>query len=250
MDAVELLRKKILPFFEPEFKELTVQTGVCEVFGIEVNGFLNVDSYQTTTIQSDILRIFTHPSLKNIGFAQGTKEKPTQGMRLIDYKGAWLVVPTNNDQPELWCSGNYLKKISDETPFKIRPLAGGAALAALLEDHRSCLVIELSARKELYLQNLIVGDENHLSLCQEEGNIIIPRNNWTTFKDLYLLMDKKTQAEALTVLRAVNTGRFDQKMDRVQKFYKENAEFSMFCAKALPQNPIARNVWFSALGSV
>lgn len=249
MDAVELLRKKLVPFFESEFKELTKEKGKCEVFGNVVEGFVNVDSYKIRTIQSDVLRVFTQPSLDVIGFAIGTREAPKTAMRLIDYKSAWLIVPTTNDQPELWCGGKYPEKISYTTPFKIKPLSGNQALIQLLEDNRPYLAISLSPRKELYLKNLLVGDENNLVICQEQGTIIVPRANWIEFKDQYLKLDKKVKAEALTVLRALNTGRLHQTDERVQKFFADNIEFVKFCGQALPQNPIARNIWLSAVGA-
>jgi hypothetical protein len=250
MNAVDLLRKKVVPFFESDFKNVPKEKGICEVFGMEVEGFVNVDSYGIRTIQSDVLRVFTQPSYDVIGFAMGTREAPKVAMRFIDYKSAWLIVPANEDQPELWCGGKYPEKISYSTPFKVKSLSGNQALVELLEDERAFLSIELSPRKELYLKNLIVGDEKNLILCQETGCIVTPRLHWKDFKEKYLDLDKKDRAEALTILRGINNGRLEQTHDRVQKFFEKNMEFARFSGQALPKNPLARNVWLSALGGV
>lgn len=250
MDAIELLRKRVVPLFESDFKDLPKEKGVCEVLGIEVEGFVNKDSYGTMTIQSDVLRVFTQPSYDVIGFAMGTREAPKVAMRFTDYKSAWLIVPTSDEQPELWCGGKYPEKISYQTPFKIKSLSGNQALVELLEDDRPYLAINLSPRKELYLKNLLVGDKNNLILCQEQGCVITPRTHWKEFKEMFQGLEKKDRAEALTILRGINAGRFDQANDRVQQFFAKNMDFARFSAQVLPKNPIARNVWLSALGAV
>lgn len=250
MDAIALLRSRILPYFQPEFQNLPKATGKCEVFGGEIEGYLNVDSYGIQTVQSDILRIFTQPSYDVIGFAMGTREEPKQAMRLIDYKNAWLIVPVGEDQPELWCGGKYPEKTSSITPFKIRNLSGNQALLELLNDDRPYLAVGLSPRKELYLKNMLVGDTNNLVICQESGTIITPRKNWTEFKEIYLSLEKKMRSEALNILRGINTGRLDQSSETVQKFFQKNILFAQKSGALLPLNPHARNIWFSALGAL
>lgn len=250
MDAIALLRSRILPHFKSEFQNLPKATGRCEVFGCEVEGYVNVDSYGIQTIQSDILRIFTQPSFDVIGFAMGTREAPKQPMRLIDYKSAWLIVPVGDDQPELWCGGKYPDKTSLNTPFKVKRLSGNQALFELLNDARAYLTISLSPRKELYLKNLLVGDSNNLVICQERGTIITPRKNWKAFTENYLSLEKKKRSEALNILRGINTGRLDQASDLVQKFFENNMEFAQICGQLMPLNPHARNVWLAALGAL
>lgn len=250
MDSVELLRNKIVPFFKLDFEKVEREQGRCEVFGDEVNGYVNLDSYGIKTVQSDVLRIFTQPSYDVIGFAMGTREAPKIAMRLIDYKSAWLIVPVGKDQPELWCGGKYPEKTSLTTPFKIRGLSGNLALIELLNDDRPYLAISLSPRKELYLKNMLVGDRNNLILCQETGTTIVPRKNWKEFKDHYLSLDKKVRSEALNILRGINTGRLDQSSEKVQSFYEKNMEFAQISGQLLPQNPHARNVWLAALGAM
>lgn len=250
MDAIALLRSRILPYFKSEFQNLPKAKGKCEVFGYEVEGYVNIDSYGIQTVQSDILRIFTQPSFDVIGFLMGTREAPKQAMRFIDYKSAWLIVPVGDDQPELWCGGKYPDKTSLTTPFKVRNLSGNLALLELLNDARAYLAISLSPRKELYLKNLLVGDQNNLVICQESGTIVTPRKNWKEFTENYLALDKKTRSEALNILRGINTGRLNQTSDVVQKFFASNMDFAQKSGQMMPVNPHARNVWLSALGAL
>lgn len=250
-EAFQLIRERLVPMFKEEFSSLEVESGICEVFKIPVNGYVNIDSYKIKTIQSDALRVFTQPSYKNIGVFMGSWDAPKSAMRFIDYKGGVLVIPTAQDEPvEFWCGGKYLDKFSKESPILPKPLVGNAALIALLEDHRAMLVIFVSPRKELYLNHLLIGDKDNLVICDETGTTIVPRQGWTQFKEAFLGLDKKSKNEALVVLRGINSNRMDQKSDRVQNFYAENMDFAKTCASVLPKNPTARNVWLSAIGGL
>ncbi len=250
-EAIALIRERLVPIFQEEFSKLEMEVGLCEVFKEQVNGYVNIDSYKVKTIQSDVLRVFTQPSYKNIGVFMGTWDAPKSAMRFIDYKGGVLLIPTDKESPvEFWCGGKYLEKFSKESPIQSKALSGNSALIALLEDHRSMLVIFISPRKELFLNHLMIGDKNNLVICDEVGTTIVPRQGWKEFKQAFQNMDKKAQTEGLVVLRGTNNGRFEESSDRVQDFYKENMDFAQTCASTLPGNPIARNVWFSALGGL
>lgn len=251
IDAINLIRDRLVPMFKEDFAGVKMEEGLCEVLKVPVNGYVNIDSYKTKTIQSDFLRVFTQPSYKNIGVFMGTPEAPKSAMRFIDYKGAVLIIPTNHESPvEFWCGGKYVKKFSKESPIQVKPLAGNTALMALLEDNRQMLVIFISPRKELYLNNLLIGDQNNLVICDETGTTIVPRKGWLEFKDAYRKLDKKTKSEALVVLRGVNNGNIDQASNRVQDFYANNMNFAKTCASVLPKNPNARTVWLSAIGGL
>lgn len=250
-EAIKLIRERLVPMFKEDFANVQMEDGISEVFNMPVRGYVNIDSYKIKTIQSDVLRVFTQPSYKNIGVFMGTWATPKSAMRFIDYKGGILVIPTNQEFPvEFWCGGKYLEKFSKESPILSKPLAGNAALIALLEDHRAMLVVFVSPRKELYLKNLLIGDENNLIVCNEIGTTIVPRKGWAEFKKAYQQLDKKSKSEALVVLRGINQGRMNQTEDRVQDFYTKNMEFAKTCASLLPKNPNARNVWLSAIGGI
>lgn len=250
-EAIKLIRDRLVPMFQEDFSNLKTEDGICEVFRIPVRGYVNIDSYKVKTVQSDALRVFTQPSYKNIGLFMGTWEAPEKAMRFIDYKGGVLLIPTKNESPvEFWCGGEYVKKFSKETPIVSKALSGNAALIALLEDKREMLVIFVSPRKELFLNHLMIGDKNNLVICDEVGTTLVPRNGWVEFKEAFLQLEKKPKVESLVVLRGVNNGRLDQKSDRVQDFYAQNMEFMQICASVLPKNPIARNIWFSAIGGL
>lgn len=250
-EAIKLIRERLVPMFQEDFSGLQMEEGVCEVFKTPVKGYVNVDSYKVKTIQSDVLRVFTQPSYKNIGLFMGTWESPKSAMRFIDYKGGFLLIPTDSESPvEFWCGGKYLEKFAKESPIVPKPLSGNAALIALLEDKRGMLVISVTPRKELFLNHLMIGDKDNLVICDEVGTNSIPRTGWVEFKEAFLQLDKKVRAEALVVLRGVNSGRIEQSSDRVQDFYSENMNFARSCATLLPKNPIARNTWFSAIGGL
>lgn len=249
IDAIELLRKKVVPLFQKDFDTLEKGTGLCEIFKTPVDGYKVVDSYDVETIQSDVVRIFTVGSYETIGLNMGTWEAPNRSMRFMDYKGATMIVPTNDDQPEFWCGGNYLPKLSPTMPFKAKDLTGARALMHLLEDHREMLVISITPRKELWLKNLIVGDENHLVYCNENGANIVPRKGWKEFKEAYIALEKKVRNEALIVLRGTTKGSMSNSSDRVQKFFKDNMDFASVCMKTLPSSPLARSFWLSAIGA-
>lgn len=250
-EAIKLIRDRLVPIFQEDFSDLKTGNGICEVFRIPVSGYINIDSYKVKTVQSDVLRVFTQPSYKNIGLFMGTWEAPKSAMRFIDYKGGVLLIPTTPESPvEFWCGGKYLEKFSKESPIVLKDLGGNAALIALLEDKREMLVIFVSPRKELFLNHLMIGDKNNLIICDEVGTTFVPRNGWLEFKEAFLQLDKKPRAESIVILRGVNSGRFDQKNDRVQDFYAQNMDFAKTCASVLPKNPVARNVWFSAIGGL
>lgn len=250
-EAIKLIRERLVPMFQEDFSNLEMEKGVCEIFKMPVNGYVNVDSYKVKTIQSDVLRVFTQPSYKNIGVFMGTWEEPKSAMRFIDYKGGVLLIPTDaKSSVEFWCGGKYLEKFSKESPIVSKSLAGNAALIALLEDKREMLVIFVSPRKELFLNHLMIGDKNNLIICDEIGTNTVPRTGWVEFKDAFQQLDKKSKLECLIVLRGVNSGRLEQSNDRVQDFYAQNMEFAQVCASTLPNNPVARNVWLSAIGGL
>lgn len=249
IDAIDLLRKKVVPFFKNDLANVEKGTGPCEIFKTETDGYKVKDSYDVETIQSDVVRIFTIGSYETIGLNMGTWENPRIPMRFMDYKGATMVIPTNNDQPEFWCGGNYVAKLSPTIPFLAKDLTGARAMLSLLEDHREMLVISITPRKELWLKNLIVGSENHLVYCHETGAITIPRQGWKEFKEAYLALDKKKRSEALVVLRGTTKGMINNKSDRVQKFFNENTEFAQVCMNTLPASPLARTYWFFAIGA-
>lgn len=250
-EPIELLRKRLVPMFQDDFAGLETDKGPCEVFGGEVVGYVNIDSYKVRTIQSDVLRVFTQPSYKVIGLNMGTWENPKSAMRLIDYKQGILLVPTNEDESvEFWCGGKYVDKFSKESPILPRSLSGQLALVKLIEDQRPMLVVITTPRKELYLKNLMVGDANHLVICDEIGTTIVPRKGWNDFKEAYLALEKKVKTEALVVLRGVNSGRIEEVSERVQNFYTNNLDFIKIASTTLPTNPVARNVWLSALGGL
>lgn len=250
-EPIALLRKRLVPMFQDDFACLETAIGPCEVFGGEVIGYVNVDSYKIRTIQSDVLRVFTQPSYKVIGLNMGTWDNPKSAMRLIDYKQGILLVPTNEEEPvEFWCGGKYVEKFSKESPILPRNLSGQLALVRLIEDQRPMLIITTTPRKELYLKNLMIGDANHLVICDEVGATIVPRKGWIELKEAYMVLDKKTKVEALVVLRGVNSGRMDETSDRVQNFYSNNLDFIKTASATLPTNPTARGVWLSALGGL
>lgn len=250
-EPMELLRQRLVPMFSDDFLSLQMDTGKCEVFGNVVNGYVNVDSYKNRTIQSDILRVFTQPSYKVIGLNMGTWENPSSAMRFIDYKQGILIVPTNETEPvEFWCGGKYFEKFSRVSPIVPKNISGNAALIHLLEDQRAMLVIITTPRKELYLKNLMIGDSNHLIICDEIGATITPRKGWIEFKEAFCNLDKKTKAEALIVLRGVNSGRIEQLSERVQNFYSLNMDFAKIASSTLPSSPMARSIWYSALGGL
>lgn len=249
IDAIELIRKKVVPFFASDFAKVEKGTGPCEIYKNIVDGYKVVDSYDVETIQSDVVRLFTIGSYETIGLNMGTWENPRIPMRFMDYKGATMIIPTNDDQPEFWCGGNYVAKLSPTMPFLAKDLTGARALIHLLEDHREMLVIAITPRKELWLKNLIVGSKNHLVYCHETGAITVPRKGWIEFKVAFLELDKKKRTEALVVLRGLSKGTINNKSDRVQKFFKENPEFAQVCLSNLPSSPVARTFWFSAVGA-
>lgn len=250
-EAIQLIRNRLVPMFQEDFATVEMKNGICELLRTPVHGYVNKDSYKVKTIQSDVLRVFTQPSYKNIGVFKGTPEAPESAMRFIDYKGAVLIIPTDQEAPvEFWCGGKYVKKFSNKSPIHVKALAGNAALVALLENHQKMLVIYVNPRKELYLNHLLIGDENNLVICDETGTVIVPRNGWLKFKEAYRQLDKKSKSEALVVLRGINNGRLDQTHERVQLFYANNMEFAQTCALTFPKNPNARNVWLSAIGGV
>ena len=249
IDAIELLRKRVVPFFKKDLENTEMITGFCDVSKTIVNGYKVVDSYQVEKLQSDVVRIFTIGSYTSIGLAQGTWENPKIPMRFMDYKGATMVVPTNQDQPEFWCGGNYVAKLSPTIQFLAKDLTGARAQIHLLEDHREMLVIAISPRKELWLQNLIVGTVDHLVYCHETGAITVPRKGWAEFKEAYLKFNKKQRTEALVILRGITKGMIDSKSKRVQQFYEKHPEFATTCMNTLPNSPLARSFWFSAIGA-
>lgn len=249
IDAIDLIREKIVPLFQKEFDQLEKDHGTCEVFGNEVEGYVNISSDGIRTIQSDVLRVFSQPSYENIGIAQGTFEAPKIPMRFMDYKNAWMLIPTGDEKPEFWVGGKYFEKLSPTFPFIAKGLSGNAALIAMLEDHRAYLAINITPRKELYLNNLLVGDEGHLVICDETGTTIVPRKGWIEFKEAFLALDKVSKTEGLVVLRGITAGRMSQLSDRVQKFYTDNMEFAKLCAEVLPHDPQAKTIWLSAIGA-
>jgi hypothetical protein len=251
VNEIELLKKRLVPLFADDFKSLAKGNGPCEVFGGYTEGYINTDSYGKTTIQSDVLRCFCQPSLQVIGYAMGTYENPRTAMRLSDYKSGWLIVPTNEEEKiEFWCGGKYIEKISPVTPFRVKGFAGNEALLRLIEDDRSCLVIAISPRKELYLKNLIIGDKNNLILCLENGAVTVPRKNWHDFKNAYINLNKKIKSDALVIMRGLNTGRFSFLDEKVSSFFAQDKQFALAYRDMTPKNPMARNIWFSALGAV
>lgn len=249
LDPISLLKSKVVPLFKKELTELESEIGICEIFGTNEPVFCWEDSYGVHYSYSDAAKIFTLGSYDVIGLNQGTWAAPKSAMRLMDYKGAFMIVPVDNDPPELWCSGNYYKKLSPKTPFKTKELAGNAAYLELMEDHRKMLVIEVSIRKELYLKNLMIGDENHLVLATINGCLIVPRIGWHDFKTAYLSLPKPKRTEALILLRSLTLGTTESANLRVQKFFNEFMEFAVTSKNTLPANPHARLVWLAALGA-
>lgn len=251
-DAIQLLRDRIVPLFHEDYAELERAAGICPLTNeYSDNGYLVTDSYKTKTVQSDIARLFTLGSYDRIGLFQGTWEKPGTAMRLMDYKGATLVIPVDsNEQPEFWCSGKYVPKVGPKSPFLIKPISGSASYAVLLDDHRPSLVISITPRKELWFKNMIIGDANTLVYCDENGATFIPRANWKAFKSEFLKLNKKAAAEALVVLRGINLGYIAPTSERAQKLYESNLEFTVSCQNLLPLQPQARSFWLSALGTV
>lgn len=250
LDAISLLKSKVVPLFKKELSELTPEHGVCEIFGTEGNIYCWSDSYNVHYSYSEEATVFTLNSYEVLGINKGTWENPASSMRFMDYKGATLIIPTCDDPPEFWCSGNYYKKLSPKTPFKTKEIAGNAAYLDLLEDHRAMLVIEISIRKELYLKNLMVGDEKNLILATENGCVIVPRTGWVQFKEAFSELTKPDRNEALIILRGVNSGKMQTSSDRVQKFYSSHMEFAIVAKNTLPANPQARLIWLAALGAV
>lgn len=249
LEPTSLLKSRLVPLFSNQLSQLTIGEGECEIFGTKGKVYCWIDSYDVPYSYSDAAAVFTVGSLNVIGLNQGTWESPKSAMRFMDYKGAFLLLPVNDEPTELWCSGNYYKKLSPNTPFKTKELADSAAYLELLEDCRAMLVIEVSIRKELYLKNLMVGDEANLVLATETGCVIVPRTGWLEFKEAYLNLPKPKRTESIVVLRGVTTGRLDTSSDRVQKFYSEFMDFAIVAKNTLPKNPQARMIWLAAIGA-
>lgn len=249
LDPISLLKSKVVPLFQNELAKLDSEIGICEIFGTKEQVYCWEDSYGVHYSYSDAAKVFTIGSYDVIGLNQGTWTAPKSAMRFMDYKGAFMIVPVDNAPPELWCSGNYYKKLSPKTPFETKELAGNAAYLELIEDRRSMLVIEVSIRKELYLKNLMIGDEDHLVLATLSGCVIVPRKGWGDFKSAYLLLPKPKKTEALILLRSLTSGSLQSANPRVQKFFAEYKDFASISQQALPSNPHARMIWLAALGA-
>lgn len=246
LDAVELIRQRIIPLFKSEFDllENEAQEGTCCFLGLQGKVY-KVDGL-VPSLQCDVVRLFTLGSLNLIGH----NIKETSPMRFMDYSQAYMLIPTNKDQPEFWCSGKFFPKIAKNSPFINRQLGGGAAEVALLDDAREMLVIDISKRKEFWLKNLMVGTEDFLIICNELQTNIIPRKNWTKFKEAFVQLDKKTRNQALIVLRGLNFGSFETSNEKCQAFFKKNLAFALLCKECLPIQPSARKFWLSALGNL
>lgn len=248
--AFGLIRRRLLPLFKDEMKELVKSEGICKISGITGTGYIYKDSEKVESHQSPEVRVFHTPSLKNIGFFKGTFEQPTKGMRFIDYNPAILLIPLNDDKIELWCSGKYAAKVSPSTPFKIKELGGSAALMELLEDNRSLLCMRLSPRRELWFKNLQVGDEDNLLLCTEAGVVVTPRKGWHEFKALLIELKKSDKTELISILRMINDGRLSPHIARVQDYFSKHAVLFNKIKLLLPTEPNARKVWLDAAGAV
>lgn len=187
MTPQELILKKLYPAFKAELDLEQRGDGICEISDEVVkDGYVVTSSYKHEgvnlfSIEPSWIRIFTIRSLKLVGLSQGTWENPKIFQNLIDYKGAYFILPVSDDPCELWVGGSYFDKVSPSAPFIKRKLAGAEALVRLLEDTRPALVLNNTLRKELWLNNMIIGDENHLCLATDTGALVVPRQHWKEF---------------------------------------------------------------------
>lgn len=250
-DAIRLIHDSLYPSYREELVKEPRQSGICEITKEWVEkGYVVKDSYGQSFIQSEAVRIFTLPSLKNVGFDKGTMENPRSALSLTRFKFAWIVIPKNGEQPELWVGGKYPQKISPKSPFKVRAISGYNALQTLLEDDRAILSIACTNRKELWFNNLRVGDKDTLMVVSEKGCTPVSKSGWKNFKEGFYALPKNQQRKALTTLRGINKGTIEQDSQVVQNFYADNPAFVDVISKHLPEDPRARNFWLEAAGAL
>lgn len=200
-----LIHEKLSPLFkDAEQLGIIAWKDPCDCCGRPSHLFNNTgrvfDGSSMTQVLCDTCALFVQSNAK-MGFENG--ETP---YRLNSFKGGYLIIPTGDEPCEIWLGGKYTTRFKNTPELVLKPISGHAANLALLADKREKLVISLSPRRELFLRNLRLSDENNLFIATEEGCLHVRLKDMSLFERI-LSCPKKKDNEALAyALSSVKKG--------------------------------------------
>lgn len=179
-------------------------------------GVFQVDSYKYDNYVCKTCNLF----MEQLPIALGT-ERGSIGYKLSSFKGAYLAIPFNeNDPVELWTGGGYLKRLNFDGGFKIIDRTGNLAKFALCENiGKYSVVIDLSLRREMYLRHVKRSDINTTYIVTDTGVIAINAQHFKALKDAFIAEDMKEKelVDAIVIINGLKTNRLDILHKDVQK---------------------------------
>lgn len=176
MNPYHLIEKRIAPHYKEELSKLAPfefnEHASCDCCGRQAVNFNNQGCIVETSYQP--LRACTAcaiVSVQNPNFLGYEKNDQKSAYKLSGFKGGYLVVPSDESKlVELWIGGKYLDRVKSKPFLSVRDLTGNRAKVELLQgDTSERLVIELSLRRELFMQRLKMSNPHQLNIVSESG---------------------------------------------------------------------------------
>ena len=214
-NAYDILYERIQPIVAIESssgKEVDV-LGSCEFClrnpeDFNGKGVFQIDSYKSDNYVCKTCNLFMEQLPTTLGIERGSI-----GYKLSSFKGAYLAVPFNeNDPVELWTGGGYLKRINFDGGFKIIDCTGNLAKFQLCESiGKYSVVIDLSLRREMYLRHVKKSEANTTYIVTDTGVIAINTEQFKALKDAFIAeqMEDKELISTIVTLNGLKTNRLD-----------------------------------------
>lgn len=239
----ELIEERLTPLYNEILQETPQVTlaSQCECCQRKPSNFKG-EAYEVTDSSQSIhtlCRACAMIFLKN-GELLG-RESNGVDYRFSSFKGGYLILPANVDQPvELWMGGGYLKTLNNEGPVKIVSLSGHKAKKALLEERSDRLVIGLSIRRELFLRNLRMSNEKTLYVATDTGTVGVSYDDYQAIKDA---MDQSCikgdlRTKLITVLRLIKQDLISVTSKRATEVFEKTPIELLTAIRNTSQDPI------------
>lgn len=248
-----LLNRKLYPAFAEEMRAQGLSSNeychCCKRAKDEwenTDAYDLIDAYKVKTTDCSTCRLFSFASLDLIGNAYKLEEPRPQN--LMGFKQAYVIVPVEDGKkPEIWLGGKYVEKMSSKTPYEVVALSGNAAKCALMDRKQAELVISVNIRRELWIYNLMIGNEDNLVIASQTGTIIVNRSQWPELKTAFSELQSKDKNKLISTLRSLANGRYGITAKFVQENLQAHPELVALCQTALPAEPNARLFVLDAL---
>lgn len=235
---------RLLNLLDLPVPEELPEGSVCALTGAPIRLGYQQDNYGVTQTISTLSGCFTLHSLARLGLERMAKTTPV-GYALCKIAGGKIIVPNDPQYPvEIWTGGKYIERLKGDF-FHIKDCSGHAAMRALLDTEIDGAVFEMSLRIERVLKHFRVTTPDNLVLMTDKGALVIPRKQWSRFRDDFTEMNNKYRREFVTLAKSILSGKQNLLDEDIQKKLRHEGHY-MDLLRLLPSSPQAAQVYLSA----